>query len=99
MKYEIMTIYKADLGEGKAKDLSKKVSELITSLGGSVIENNFWGKRRFAYEIKHDTEGFYDVFVFDVEPLKINQLKTKLNLESGLVRYLISAQKRAKEEK
>lgn len=99
MKYEIMTIYKADLGESKAKDLSKKISELITSLEGSVIENNYWGKRRFAYEIKHDTEGFYDVFVFDIESSKINQLKIKLNLEDGLVRYLVSAHKGAKEEK
>ncbi|MFC1700508.1 30S ribosomal protein S6 [Patescibacteria group bacterium] len=99
MKYELMTIYKADLGESKAKDLSKKISELITSLNGSVLENNYWGRRKFAYEIKHNTEGFYDVFVFDIESSNVNQLKTKLNLESGLVRYLVSASTEAREEK
>lgn len=93
MKYEMMIIYKNSLGEDGAKDMSMKVSELIGSLGGKVIENNYWGRRKFAYEIKHDTEGFYDVFVFDVESSSIKKLKEKLNLLNGLVRYLITAQK------
>ena len=93
MKYEMMIIYKNSLGEDGAKDMSKKVSELIGSLGGKVIENNYWGRRKFAYEIKHDTEGFYDVFVFDIESSSIKKLKEKLNLLNGLVRYLITAQK------
>jgi small subunit ribosomal protein S6 len=89
--YEIMTIYKADLGEEKAKALSKTLQELIVSLKGEVTEANFWGKRKFAYEIVHKTEGFYDVLNFDLDPANIDQFKTKLNLTEGLTRYLITA--------
>jgi len=88
-----MIIYKNSLGEEGALDMSKKVSELIKSMGAKVIENKFWGRRKFAYEIKHDTEGFYDIFVFESEASVINKLKEKLNLLNGLVRYLIAAQK------
>ena len=90
-KYEIMTIYKLDQGEDKSKELSKKVQDMISSLEGVVENSNFWGKRKFAYEIKHNTEGFYDVINFEIDPLKIDSLKTKLNLVEGLVRYLITA--------
>ena len=93
MKYEIMTIYKISLGEEGAKDLSKKVQELVTSLNAKILENNFWGRRKFAYEIKHDTEGFYDVSTFEAESSVVSKLKAKLNLLNGLVRYLITAQK------
>ncbi len=93
MKYEMMIIYKNSLGEEGATDMSKKISELIESVGAKVIENKYWGRRKFAYEIKHDTEGFYDVFVFETESSNIKKLKEKLNLLSGLVRYLIVAQK------
>lgn len=86
-----MTIYKIDLDESKAKELSKKILDLISSFEGKVLETNFWGKRKFAYEIKSDTEGYYDVILFEMENSKVNQFKNKLNLEEGLVRYLVSA--------
>jgi small subunit ribosomal protein S6 len=92
MKYEIMTIYKNDLGEEGAKELSGKVRELIESMDGKNIENDFWGRRKFAYEINHDSEGFYDVLTFEFEPSNIKKLKERLNLLNGLVRYLFTAQ-------
>jgi small subunit ribosomal protein S6 len=89
--YELMTIGKIDLGEKNAKSLSQNIQNIITSLGGKIEKFDFWGKRKFAYPIKHDTEGFYSVIQFNVDPSSINELKTKLNLENGLVRYLITA--------
>ncbi|MBN1162730.1 30S ribosomal protein S6 [Patescibacteria group bacterium] len=90
-KYEMMAIYQIDMGEEKAKALSKTIQELIISLGGSVVEVDFWGKRRFAYEINHKGEGFYDVIQFELEAKHNSKLKSKLNLTDGLVRYLITA--------
>lgn len=92
-KYEIMTIYKIDLGESEAKELSNKVSDLIKSLKGKILNQNFWGKRKFAYEIKHNSEGYYDVFDFEVDSSKLGSFKKKLNLMDNVVRYLITAQK------
>ena len=89
--YEIMIIYKTELGDQGAKDSSAKVQELITSMEGKITKMNFWGKRKFAYEIKHKQEGYYDVINFDLDSAKISKLKTKLNMLNGLVRYLITA--------
>ena len=88
-----MTIYKNDLGEEGAKGMSKEISELMESIGAKILENKFWGRRKFAYEINHNSEGFYDVFIFEFESSNIKKLKEKLNLINGLVRYLITAQK------
>jgi small subunit ribosomal protein S6 len=79
MKYEMMTIYKIALGEQGSKDLSSKLQELIISNGGKVLEQNFWGKRKLSYEIKHDTEGYYDVIVFELEPSAVTKFKGKLS--------------------
>ena len=92
-KYELMTIYKISLGESGAKELSKEVQDLIKSLKGNILNQDFWGKRKFAYEIKHDSEGYYDIFEFEIESSELNNLKKKLNLLDNVVRYLITAQK------
>jgi len=90
--YEIMTIVGAGLGEQKATQISKDIQKTITSHDGEVVKTDYWGKRRFSYEIKHQTEGFYDLIHFKIDPLKIGQLKNKLNLVQDLLRYLITAQ-------
>lgn len=91
-QYEIMTIYKIDLGDQAAKDLSTKTQELITSMEGKIVKSQFWGKRKFAYEIRSKQEGYYDVINFEFDPSQISKFKNKLNMLNGLLRYLISAQ-------
>jgi small subunit ribosomal protein S6 len=93
MKYELMTIYKNELGEEGAKKLSGSISNIISSAGAKEVKNDFWGRRKFAYEIKGDVEGFYDLFTFDLESSSVKTVKEKLNLINGLVRYLFTAQK------
>lgn len=91
MNYELMTITKIDLGEEKAKEVSKNIQELISSLNGKVTKNDFWGKRKLAYEVAHNTEGYYDVITFDLDSDKVSKLKSKLNLVQEVIRYLVTA--------
>lgn len=88
--YEVMTITKLALGDAGAKKVVDQVKEAITSLKGEVTEEVSWGKRKFAYPINHDTEGYYDVLKFEMEGANIEKLKSKLNLMEDLVRYLIT---------
>lgn len=90
-KYELMTIAKITLGEDGARALSNSVKDLISSNKGKVLNSDFWGKRKLAYEIKHDQEAFYEIIEFEMEPTSIAPFKTKLNLEESLVRYIIGA--------
>lgn len=89
--YELMTIAKVSLGEDGARKVSNDVKDLISSLNGKVLNSDFWGKRKLAYEIKHDTEAFYEVMTFDSDGSVLSKLKSKMNLLEGLVRYLITA--------
>lgn len=91
MNYELMTITKIDLGEEKAKEVSKNVQAIISSLNGKVTKNDFWGKRKLAYEVKHNTEGYYDVITFELDSDKVSKLKSKLNLVQEVIRYLVTA--------
>lgn len=87
-----MTIYKITLGEDGARELSNSIKDTISSLKGKILNSDFWGKRKFAYEIKHDQEGYYEVIQFEMAPSDLLELKTKLNLQNNLVRYLITAE-------
>jgi small subunit ribosomal protein S6 len=92
-KYELMTITKASLSEDDARNISNSIKDSISSNRGKIMNSDFWGKRKFAYEISKQTEGYYDVVVFDMDAKNLENLKTKLNKEELLLRYLITSSK------
>jgi len=79
------------LGEDGSRELSNSIKDSVSKLKGKIINSDFWGKRGFAYEINHNTEGYYEVVEFELPGQSLSELKNKLNLEDGLVRYLITA--------
>ena len=87
--YEIMTIHRPDLAED---DVDTKIAELedyLASNGANVTNRDMWGKRRFAYEIDHLSEGFYSVLTFQSETAAIDSLDRMLSLSDEVVRHKI----------
>lgn len=88
-KYELMSIIKGKLSEESARSLSNSNKDLVSVNGGKILNGNFWGKRKFAYEIKGQTEGWYDVIQFEGNEVGISKIKEKFNVLDDLVRYLL----------
>ena len=57
--YEALVIVDARLEEGDIQKAVDRFSTLVGERGGEVIAVDRWGVRRFAYEINHQTEGYY----------------------------------------
>lgn len=90
-KYEIMTITKISEGDSGSQRVSNEVKDLVTSNGGKILDSDNMGKRNFAYEINHDTEGYYEVITFECDKKNLPIVKNKLAFINGLVRYLVIA--------
>ena len=88
--YELMIILSPELDEEKQKKLREKIKDEISKVKGEVVSEDFWGKRKLAYEIKHKTEGIYDVFTLKLVPDKLSTLDKRLKLEEKIMRFLIS---------
>ena len=89
--YELMTIAKASLTDQGAKDLSTRIQDLVKSFEGKIIKQDFWGKRKLAYELNRNTEGYYDVLTVELEADALGKFKNKLSLMPDLLRYLVTA--------
>ena len=87
--YELMTIHRPDLAEN---DVEAKISELeayLTSSEAVVTKRDLWGKRRFAYEIDHLSEGYYSVVSFKAGTDAIASVDRMLSLTDEVVRHKI----------
>ena len=88
--YELMSIIKSSLTEDKAKEEAQAITAVITSLGGTLSKHDYLGRRKFAYQVKNQIDGFYDVFDMSLDESKVTELKSKLNYMDSILRYLIT---------
>lgn len=88
-EYEVLYIVRADLDDDKVQDAVKRVNTLIERSGGAVERTNLWGKRKLAYEVKHQKEGSYVLQDFQIEPTRVPELEAALKITEEVLRHLI----------
>jgi len=87
--YECMVILDADLEEETIRDNVERWLQLLESKGAERGYVDFWGKRRFAYELKHRKEGYYVVFQARAEPTATDELHRVLSLADEVLRHKV----------
>ena len=87
--YEVLYIVRADLDDDKVQDAVKRVNTLIQRSGGTAERTNLWGKRKLAYEVKHQKEGAYVLQDFQLDPTRIPELESSLKITEEVLRHLI----------
>ena len=87
--YEILYIVRPDLEDDKVQDAVKRVNTLIQRSGGTTERTNLWGKRKLAYEVKHQKEGAYVLQDFKLDPNRVPELESSLKITEEVLRHLI----------
>lgn len=87
--YELMTIHRPELSEDDVRSLVKTVGDFLDGRGATISSTDIWGKRRFAYEINHLTEGYYSVMTFDADPELVDEIDRVLTLADEVVRHKV----------
>ena len=87
--YEVMIIFDADLEEETIRAAISRYVQLIESRGAEPGHADYWGKRRFAYELKHRWEGYYVVLQARSEPQAMEELHRVLSLADEVIRHKV----------
>jgi small subunit ribosomal protein S6 len=86
--YELMVIFNGDLDEPVARGWIRTITDQIAARGGRIHGNpDWWGKRRFAYEINHKSEGYYAVMNVFAEGGALDDFERSLRLADDVVRH------------
>lgn len=88
--YEIVMVFSLANGEDAVEALKVKFTDLI-SKNGTLGEVQTWGKRKLAYPINYEAEGYYMVIDFTCEESFPAELDRVINITDGVLRSLIVA--------
>lgn len=88
-EYELVLIFKPDLGEEEVPSAVERLTSLIGTEGGQVNNVDRWGKRKLAYPIQRYLEGDYVLTRFNIEPEHVESLEANLKINESLLRHLV----------
>lgn len=86
--YETMVVFSVANGEEAAQPLVEKFKSMIEA-NGTLESVEEWGKRKLAYLIDDEPEGYYVLFNYSAEPEFPAELDRVFKITDGVLRSLI----------
>ena len=87
-KYELMYIINPNLAEDETAALVEKFKAMVEA-EGTLLSVDEWGKRKLAYAIDDEPEGFYALFNFSAAPEFPEEFYRIAGITDGVLRSLV----------
>ncbi|NMP37843.1 MAG: 30S ribosomal protein S6 [Clostridiales bacterium] len=87
-KYEAMLVFSVANGDETAAELTAKFKAMAET-NGTLDSVDEWGKRKLAYPINDETDGYYVILDFQSEPEFPAELDRVLKITDGVLRSII----------
>ena len=86
--YETIMIINSNLEEATIKSTVEKFEALINA-NGKVESTEEWGKKKLAYPIKKQAEGYYVLVNFTSNPEFIDELDRIYNITDEVIKHIV----------
>ena len=87
-KYETIFIVKPTLGEDSIKEVVDKFKNFIET-SATIDSFDEWGKRKLAYTIQDNTEGYYVLVNFESEPTFPQELERLYKISEDILKFIV----------
>ena len=88
-EYEVMLILPAEADESAVGGAVERITKVLSEGGGEVKNIDRWGRRRFAFPIARQSEGYYVVVRFTSEPSSLAEIDRTLTLADEVMRFKV----------
>jgi len=87
-KYEMMFITRTDVPEEELDKLTAQMDTVVSGAGGKTEKIDKMGRRRLAYRVKKQREGFYVLFTFEGNGDTVREFERRLKVTDAVIKYL-----------
>ena len=88
-RYEIMVIFSGKTNEARLKELTTTFEKKITDNDGNIVKKEELGLKSFAYEIKKEDKGFYNVYYAETNSENIEEINRYYRITSDILRIMV----------
>jgi len=92
-RYELMLITHPATDAERQAEILDRFRATVEAGKGAIIGVDDRGKRKLAYEIKHETEGVYTVVTFTATPETLAEAERVLGITDEVLRFMTTRPK------
>jgi small subunit ribosomal protein S6 len=87
-RYETLMLLDPDLPQETTTQIIDKLKGIIESMGGRLIREEDWGRRRLSYPVRKLMYGQYILFDFMGSPELLNELERNIRIDEHFSKYM-----------
>lgn len=87
--YEAAVVLRADLSDEQIEAYIARLQGIVTGRGGELGDPDRWGRRRLAYEIERQRDGYYVILPFKAPPDAPEELRRVMRLSEEVLRFMV----------
>ena len=87
-RYETIVIIDPDLTEEQRTPLFERFEDVISKGNGILVQNDQWGSKKLAYDIKKKNRGFYSRFDYCGTAALVDEMERVLRIDDGVLKYM-----------
>ena len=87
-KYELALVVSAKIEDDARAAVVAKAQDYVTRAGGVVSEVEEWGKKKLAYDVQKQSEGFYYFIQFEAESNVPAIVEQDVRIMDNVLRFL-----------
>jgi small subunit ribosomal protein S6 len=88
--YELAVVIRADISDEDQATQLATIQGWVEAAGGKVLQVDRWGRRRLAYPIAKQRDGYYTIMKAELPPKAPAELERNLRIAENVLRYLIT---------
>lgn len=97
-EYELGVVVRPTLNEEAVQVIVEKLKSTVVNQGGTVHSVDFWGKRRLAYPIDKQKEGYYIFLRFSLSPRNVAEVSRVARYTEDILRHILVKEERKPEK-
>jgi small subunit ribosomal protein S6 len=87
--YELGFILNPEVSEEQTSAILERIEKIVKNYDGQVVKVNQWGRRRLAYPIDHQRDGYYVFIDMILTPETVLELDRTLKVSEEVMRHLV----------
>ncbi len=87
-RYEVTAIVKSDLPDDDITALIDRIQKIITKRKGLIVKIDKWGKRRLAYEINKQKDGYYFLIDLVGDGSIIDEIERNYKIDDRILKFI-----------
>lgn len=86
--YEHIFLARQDVSAQQVEDLVNSLTEVLSSGGGKVTKNEYWGLKSLSYRIKKNRKAHYTLLNIDAPSAAVAEMERQMGINEDILRFM-----------